>query len=165
MQNLLGKSSSSRKFPGIRQLPQGSTERWAGPEPLAVCSGRKRESPQHPFSLREMQWCRKPKNDDEIQSGKGRKKTRKRHEHGESKLPQAAKENSLLTPNFLWIETCGARSRRVAVSGRRKERNSGKAKWTWSQKREELWAPGGVCWSRQCMAIGTPPLHIKFYWR
>lgn len=37
----------------------------------------------------------------ETEPGKGIKKTGKKHEQGESKLPQAAKENSLLTPNSL----------------------------------------------------------------
>lgn len=41
------------------------------------------------------QKAKKKKKDDEIQLGKEIKKTREKHEHRESKLRPAAKENSL----------------------------------------------------------------------
>lgn len=108
MLTLLGKSSGCSKVLGVHPLSRSNAVCWAGLGPPAVCSGGKREGPQHPFSLREMQWSRKPKYDDEIQLGKRNKENWKKAWARWEQLPQAAKENSLLTPDSLGIRDCGS---------------------------------------------------------
>jgi len=76
-----------------------ATVPWAGTSPFPVCSGRKKNL-SILLASEKCSGAESQKLMMEIQLERGRK-VEKNHQHGESKLPQAAKENSLLTPNSL----------------------------------------------------------------